>query len=183
MNQARLARCFKQSQGTSDKSYACNHYRYTADNLVANFFLTRAKRPRRRGAPRRVSCWRHVLHVKVRNVRKVYLPNIRRFSRVCNLEPVRCSPSWRHVYLFYRPRYQAKDFWIFLKKNLYQKYKGKYMIYHTSWCWRLSHPLKIMFSFSNFKYDNMYIKNVSHLLDLRKHPKARISSVEHTLDI
>ena len=42
---------------------------------------------------------------------------------------------------------------------------------------------KTVFSFFNFKYDNMYIKNVSHLLDLRKHPKARISSVEHTLDI
>ena len=42
---------------------------------------------------------------------------------------------------------------------------------------------KIMFSFFNFKYDNMYIKNVSHLLDHRKHPKARISRVEHTLDI
>ena len=42
---------------------------------------------------------------------------------------------------------------------------------------------KTMFSFFNFKYDNMYIKNVSHLLDHRKHPKARISRVEHTLDI
>ena len=42
---------------------------------------------------------------------------------------------------------------------------------------------KTMFSFFNSKYDNMYIKNVSHLLDLRKDSKPRISSEEHTLDI
>ena len=40
-----------------------------------------------------------------------------------------------------------------------------------------------MFSFFNFKYDGMDIKNVSHLLDHWKHPKSRIRRVEHTLDI
>ena len=42
---------------------------------------------------------------------------------------------------------------------------------------------KTMFSFSNFKYDDIHIENVSHLLDHQKHPKSRISRVEHTLDI
>ena len=56
------------------------------------------------------------------------------------------------------------------------------MTQHTPWCSRVSHARKIIFLFSDFKHDNLFIKNVSHPQNSWKEPKGSISSVEHVLD-